>query len=438
MTHSVTDIALIGQLTQRTVALVLAGGRGTRLNSLTDGRAKPAVYFGSRFRIIDFTLSNCINSGLRRVGVITQYQAHSLLRHIQHGWSFLHAERNEFVDLLPARQQLEAGHWYRGTADAVYQNKDIMQRHYRPEYVVILAGDHIYKMNYAQMLLDHVKSGARCTVGCIEVPREQAHAFGIMAVDEQYKITRFEEKPAHPAAMPGDPQRSLASMGIYIFNADYLYQALEDAQTDPETHFDFGQDIIPAAVRAGVAYAHPFGRSCMGFTADGEAYWRDVGTLDAYWEANIDLISTPQRLDPFDPNWPIISKHAQLAPARFKQSARHVGNVVENALIGGGCVIDSAQIHDAILSSRVDVAPEAHIQTSVLLPDVYVGRGCRLQRCVIDRGCRLPDGLVIGEDPQQDARYFYRSEKGIVLVTQEALAALPSIRRAAPMMAVTA
>lgn len=419
MTQSVTDIALLSQLTQRTVALVLAGGRGTRLKGLTDGRSKPSVYFGSRFRIIDFALSNCLNSGLNRVGVITQYKAHSLLRHIQRGWSFLHHDRNEFIDMLPARQQLEQGFWYRGTADAVYQNISIMKQHYRPEYVVILAGDHIYKMNYAQMLLDHAKSGALCTVGCIEVPRDQAKEFGVMAVDSQLKITRFEEKPANPPGIPGDDNLSLASMGIYIFNADYLYQVLEAEQTRPDSTFDFGKDIIPAAVQAGVAHAHPFSRSCMGRTPDGEAYWRDVGTVDAYWEANIDLISARPQLNLFDDTWPIHGYNAQLAPARFNQCPNHAMNHISNSLIAGGCVIDSAQVIRSVLSAKVRVAPDSRIEESVILPDVAIGQNCRLRRCIIDRGCVIPAGTVIGEDPREDARRFYRSPQGIVLVTQE-------------------
>lgn len=419
MTQSVTDIALLSQLTQRTVALVLAGGRGTRLHGLTDGRSKPSVYFGSRFRIIDFALSNCLNSGLNRVGVITQYKAHSLLRHIQRGWSFLHHNRNEFIDMLPARQQLEEGYWYRGTADAVYQNISLMKQHYRPEYVVILAGDHIYKMNYAQMLLDHVKSGALCTVGCIEVPRDQASAFGVMAVNKQLKITRFEEKPKNPPAMPGNDKMSLASMGIYVFNADFLYQTLEAEQTRPDTTFDFGKDIIPAAAQAGVAYAHPFSRSCMSRTPSGEAYWRDVGTVDAYWEANIDLISARPQLNLFDDNWPIHSYTGQQAPARFNQSPNHISNHVDNSLIAGGCVIDSAQIVHSVLSANVRVAPDSRIEESVILPGVTIGQNCRLSRCIIDRGCIIPAGTVVGEDPYEDARRFHRSPQGVVLITQQ-------------------
>lgn len=421
MNHDNLDIALISKLTKRTVALVLAGGRGSRLQGLTADRAKPAVYFGSRFCIIDFTLSNCINSGLNRIGVITQYKAHSLLRHIQHNWSFLQYDRNEFIDLLPAHQQLEQGYWYRGTADAIYQNQSIMQRHYKSDYVVILAGDHIYKMNYAKMLLDHVKSGAECTVGCIEVPREQAHSFGIMSVDSEYKITEFEEKPNHPSSMPDNEFISLVSMGIYIFNADYLYGMLEKEQTHADTTYDFGKDIIPKAVRQGVAYAHPFSRSCMGLTPDGQAYWRDVGTIDAYWEANIDLISEHPQLSLFDDSWPIHSSHAQLAPTRFNHHPQHISNQIKNSLIAGGCVINSACIINSIISAKVSIAPDALVDESVLMPNVSVGKKCRLRRCVIDRGCVIPDGMVIGEDPIQDALRFTCSLKGIVLVTPEDL-----------------
>ncbi|MDE1949158.1 MAG: glucose-1-phosphate adenylyltransferase, partial [Burkholderiales bacterium] len=303
-------------LPRRAIALVLAGGRGSRLKNLTDSRAKPAVYFGGKFRIVDFALSNCMNSGIRRIGVITQYKSHSLLRHLQRGWAFLKTEMNEFVDLLPAQQRVDEESWYRGTADAVYQNQDIVAS-YRADYVVVLAGDHIYKMNYALMLADHVALGRECTVGCIEVPRMEATAFGVMAIDADRRILDFVEKPADPPPMPGKPDRALASMGIYIFNASHLYRELERDMADPNSSHDFGKDIIPKMVRAGQASAHPFDLSCVGTKPGTEPYWRDVGTIDAYWDANIDLTATDPLLNLYDTNWPIWTYQQQLPPAKF-------------------------------------------------------------------------------------------------------------------------
>jgi len=304
------------QLTRRAMALVLAGGRGSRLRQLTDRRSKPAVYFGGKFRIIDFTLSNCLNSNIRRIGVVTQYKSHSLLRHLQRGWAFLKAEMNEFIDLLPAQQRIDEESWYRGTADAVFQNLDIIRAN-NPEYIVVLAGDHIYKMDYGRMLEFHVQSGAMCTVGCIEVPRSTASAFGVMAVNEQGRIVDFLEKPADPPSMPGRPDMALASMGIYAFNAEYLYAELERDIADRASAHDFGKDIIPTAVRNGVAWAQPFGAACVRAEDDEEPYWRDVGTIDAYWEANIDLTATRPLLNLYDTDWPIWTWQEQLPPAKF-------------------------------------------------------------------------------------------------------------------------
>ena len=409
-------------LPKRAVALVLAGGRGSRLQNLTDRRAKPAVYFGGKFRIIDFALSNCLNSGIRRIGVITQYKSHSLLRHLQRGWAFMKTEMNEFVDLLPAQQRIDEESWYRGTADAVSQNQDILDG-YGADYVVVLAGDHIYKMNYALMLADHAALGKPCTVGCIEVPRMEATAFGVMAIDEQRNILDFVEKPADPPSMPGKPDRALASMGIYIFDARYLYEALKRDMADEDSNHDFGKDIIPQAVREGNAVAHPFGLSCVGTLPGQEHYWRDVGTIDAYWDANIDLTATDPLLNMYDTRWPILTYQPQLPPAKFVHNQEDRRGVAVESLVSGGCII-SGRIFRTVLFSSVRVHSYASVEWSVLLPLVEVGRGVRLKRVVVDRGCVLPDGMVIGENAEDDARRFYRTDNGITLVTQEMLSAL--------------
>ncbi len=407
-------------LVRRTIALVLAGGRGSRLKQLTDRRAKPAVYFGGKFRIVDFALSNCVNSGIRRIGVITQYKSHSLLRHLQRGWSFLRAELNEMVDLLPAQQRVDEEHWYRGTADAIYQNLDIIQSS-KPEYVVVLAGDHVYKMDYSLMLKDHVESGAGCTVGCIEVPREEATAFGVMAVDGSRKITDFVEKPANPPAMPGNDAVSLASMGIYIFDSQYLYDLLKDDLANPESSHDFGKDVIPRVVREGRAVAHPFSMSCVSSTPDAVPYWRDVGTIDAFWEANLDLASVTPELDIYDTNWPIWTSQRQLPPAKFVQDADGKHGQAINTMVSGGCIVSGSMVSNSVLFSSVRVHSFCVIDQAVLLPEVTIGRGCRLSRVVIDRGVVVPDGLVIGEDAAADAARFERTDNGVVLVTKDML-----------------
>ncbi len=409
-------------LPRRSVALVLAGGRGSRLRNLTDTRAKPAVYFGGKFRIVDFALSNCLNSGVRRIGVITQYKSHSLLRHLQRGWAFLKSEMNEFVDLLPAQQRVDEESWYRGTADAVYQNQDILDG-YGAEYVVVLAGDHIYKMNYALMLADHVAKGRECTVACISVPRAEASAFGVMAVDANHMITDFVEKPADPPAMPGDPTRSLASMGIYVFNAKYLYAELARDLADPNSTHDFGKDIIPHAVRNGCAAAHPFELSCVSSQPHQAPYWRDVGTIDAYWDANIDLTATVPLLDLYDRQWPIWTYQPQLPPAKFVHNQPDRRGLAIESMVSGGCIMSGA-VFRSVLFSSVRVHSHSSVNWSVLLPDVQVGRRTRLTRVVVDRGCVIPDGLVIGEDAVEDARRFHRSENGITLVTRDMLAKL--------------
>ena len=414
-----TNVTLGLDLPRKAVALVLAGGRGSRLKNLTDNRAKPAVYFGGKFRIVDFALSNCLNSGIRRMGVVTQYKSHSLLRHLQRGWAFLKSEMNEFVDLLPAQQRVDEESWYRGTADAVYQNQDIVAA-YRPEYVVVLAGDHVYKMNYALMLADHVALGQECTVGCIEVSRDEATAFGVMAIDAKRRIVDFVEKPPLPPEIPGKPGRCLASMGIYIFNARYLFRELERDMADPNSTHDFGKDIIPRLVRAGVAGAHPFEMSCVG-TKPGQApYWRDVGTLDAYWDANIDLTATDPLLNMYDSDWPIWTYQPQLPPAKFVHNVDDRQGRALESIVSGGCIV-SGSVLRSVLYSNVRVHSWADVRWSVLLPGVQVGRRARLNRVILDRDCHVPDGLVIGEDPVADAARFLRTDSGIVLVTRDML-----------------
>ncbi len=411
------------QLVRRTVALVLAGGRGARLKQLTDRRAKPAVYFGGKFRIIDFTLSNCLNSGIRRMAVVTQYKSHSLLRHLQRGWSFLRAELNEMIDLLPAQQRVGEEHWYRGTADAIFQNLDII-RSKHPEYILILAGDHIYKMDYSIMLKDHAESGAGCTVGCIEVARAEASAFGVMAVDEQRTITAFVEKPHDPPAMPGNEAMSLASMGIYVFNADYLYRLLEEDLADPASDHDFGKNVIPRAVLQGRALAHPFRMSCVSRVQGAEPYWRDVGTIDAFWSANLDLASTLPELDIYDTDWPIWTYQRQLPPAKFVPDAIGRHGMTVNTLVSGGCIVSGSHVAHSVLFSEVRVHSFCHVEQAVILPEVTIERHCRLRKVVIDRGSHIPEGMVVGEDAELDAKRFERTEGGVVLITREMMAKL--------------
>jgi glucose-1-phosphate adenylyltransferase len=408
------------QLARRTIALVLAGGRGSRLQALTDRRTKPAVYFGGKFRIIDFALSNCLNSGVRRIGVLTQYKSHSLLRHLQRGWSFLRNEFNEFIDLLPAQQRMDDESWYLGTADAVYQNLDILRSH-NPEYILILAGDHIYKMDYAELIADHVAQGKQCTVACIEVPITEASAFGVMAIDDQRRIIEFVEKPSHPPAMPGKPQVALASMGIYVFDAKALFSALDRDAATPGSSHDFGKDLIPAMVAAGQAVAHPFGMSCVRSTAEAPAYWRDVGTVEAYWSANIDLTVPLPELDMYDRNWPIWTYQEQLPPAKFVFDDDDRRGMAVDSLVSGGCIISGGSVRRSVLYSKVHIHSYADVEEAVLLPGVDVGRHCRLRKVVIDVDCTLPEGMQIGFDAAEDARRFYRSEGGVVLVTREML-----------------
>ncbi len=401
----------------RSVALVLAGGRGARLGKLTDRRAKPAVHFGGRYRIIDFALSNCINSGVRRIYVLTQYKAHSLLRHIQRSWDFLRGELNEFVDLLPAQQRVDELMWYRGTADAVWQNLDILRAE-NPEYVVILAGDHVYKMDYSIMLEEHAERGADLTVGCFEVPREQSPAFGVMEVDASDRITRFLEKPKDAPGIPGQPEMCLASMGIYVCRAEFLYDLLDLDAADPNSTHDFGRDFLPKLVDRVAVYAHRLGKSCVR-NVDAPPYWRDVGTLDAYWEANIDLTRVTPDLNLYDESWQIFTERRQLAPAKFVFDDATRRGMAVDSVVADGCVVSGATVRRSLLSYGVRVNSYSVVHESVVLPDAKIGRKAHIRRAIIDRGVVIPEGLVVGEDPDADAARFHRTAQGITLVTAD-------------------
>ncbi|BBU58930.1 MULTISPECIES: glucose-1-phosphate adenylyltransferase [Mameliella] len=406
------------RLAQQTMAYVLAGGRGSRLKEMTDIRAKPAVYFGGKTRIIDFALSNAVNSGIRRIGVATQYKAHSLIRHLQRGWSFFRAERNEGLDILPASQQLNEENWYKGTADAVTQNISIIKG-YEPKYILILAGDHIYKQDYSYMIEQHVESGAKVTVGCIEVPREEAKGFGVMAVDENDKILEFVEKPADPPTMPNDPTRSLASMGIYVFETDFLCELLEADARDPNSSHDFGKDIIPGLVASGDAVAHPFGRSCVMSGLERKPYWRDVGTLDAYWQANIDMTDFEPELDIYATDWPIWTYSELTAPAKFIHNEEGRRGQAVSSMVSGGCIISGSSLYRCLLFTGVKTHSYSQMEGVVALPYSEVGRRAHIKNAIIDRGVKIPPGLVVGEDPELDAKRFRRTENGICLITRK-------------------
>jgi len=403
--------------------MVLAGGRGSRLYELTDRRAKPAVFFGGKFRIVDFALSNCINSGIRRIGVLTQYNAHSLLRHLQRGWAFMHPGLNEFIDMMPAQQRMGEMTWYRGTADAVAQNIDII-RSYSPEQILVLAGDHIYKMDYSIMLAAHADSGLPCTVGCVEVPLDEAKQYGVMAVDSAYRITEFVEKPAAPPPMADRPDRALASMGIYVFDAEYLYDALRRDAADPDSTHDFGKDLIPQMVASGEAGAHPFSASCVAKDPTGEPFWRDVGTLDAYFQTNLDLTEPTPLLNMYDTTWPIWTYQEHLAPAKFVFDSDDRRGAAIDSLVSGGCIVSGSTIRRSVLFSRVRINSYCQLEEAVLLPGVEVGRHARLRRVIVDRGVIIPEGLVVGEDAVEDARRFRRTEGGVSLITDDMLARL--------------
>jgi glucose-1-phosphate adenylyltransferase len=404
-------------LAREAMAYVLAGGRGTRLYDLTDRRAKPAVYFGGKSRIIDFALSNALNSGIRRISVATQYQAHSLIRHLQRGWNFLRTERNESFDVLPASQRVAADMWYAGTADAVYQNMDIIED-YGPRYLVVLAGDHIYKMDYEIMLRQHVDTGADVTVGCLEVPRMEATGFGVMHVDSRDRIMEFVEKPKDPPGIPDNPDCALASMGIYVFETRFLMEQLRrDAETEGSNR-DFGKDIIPYIVKNGSAWAHRFNRSCVRSANEEHAYWRDVGTIDAYWKTNIDLCDVAPQLDLYDRDWPIWT-HAEITPpAKFVHDYEGRRGSAVNSLVSGDCIVSGGALTKTLLSTGSRVHSYSELQEAVVLPYCTIGRGARLKKVIIDRGVTIPEGLVVGEDPEEDVQWFRRTEDGVTLITQ--------------------
>ncbi len=415
--HNPNDARFVSRLTRQSLALVLAGGRGSRLHELTSWRAKPAVPFGGKFRIIDFALSNCVNSGVRRIGVLTQYKAHSLIRHLQRGWTNLREELDEFLEILPASQRVD-GDWYRGTADAVYQNLDIIRAH-GPEYVIVLGGDHVYKMDYGLMLAEHVSQKADVTVGCIEVPLEEAAgAYGVAVVDAALRIVGFEEKPAAPTPIPGQDELCLASMGIYIFNTRFLYERLIADADQPKSHHDFGADIIPYCVPRYRVCAYPF-RTRTG----ARAYWRDVGTLDSYWGANMELVDVVPELNLYDHDWPILTDQAQLPPAKFvfDDSDGRRGQAIDS-MVSGGCVIAGASLRRSLLFSNVRVEAYTTLNDTVVLPDVTVGEHCDIHRAIIDRGCEIADHTVIGRDHAADrARGFRVTPNGVVLVTPDML-----------------
>ena len=405
------------KLAQQSMAFVLAGGRGSRLYELTDRRAKPAMFFAGKSRIIDFPLSNAVNSGIRRIGVATQYKAHSLIRHLQRGWSFFRAERNESLDILPASQQLNDENWYKGTADAVSQNAEIV-RSYGPKYIVILAGDHIYKQVYAVMIAHHVDSGADVTVGCIEVPRMEATGFGVMKVDTEDRILEFVEKPKDPPAMPGHPDMALASMGIYVFETKYLLKLFDDVRDDPDYGHDFGGDLIPMIVKGGKAIAHPFSRSCIRSSMEEKAYWRDVGTVDAFWQANIDLTDFRPELDLYDRSWPIWTYSELTPPAKFIHNEDGRRGHAISSIVSGGCIISGSSLERCLMFTGVRTHSYSQLEGVVAMPYVEINRNARLKDTVIDRGVVIPKGLVVGEDAELDARRFRRTEDGICLITQ--------------------
>lgn len=408
----------ISNLTKNTVAVILAGGRGSRLKNLTDWRAKPAVQFGGKFRIIDFPLSNCINSGIRRINVATQYKSQSLIQHIQRGWGFLRGEFNEYVNIIPAQQRVSE-EWYKGTADAIYQNVDLM-RESGAEYVLILAGDHIYKMDYGKMLATHARTNADMTIACINVALEEAKGFGVLAVDDADRVVEFCEKPNSPKAMPDDPTKAFASMGIYVFNAKFLYEQLIRDAHEPKSSHDFGSDIIPYVIKKYHVQAHRFTDSCVG-AEDNNYYWRDVGTIDAYWEANMELTKVIPELNMYDRDWPIWTSQEQLPPAKFVFNSEGRRGIATDSLVSGGCLISGSSVDDSVLFSDVRVHSYCDISGSVILPKVTVNRNVVLKNVVIDRGCNIPEGMQIGVNLTEDKKRFYVSEKGITLVTPDML-----------------
>ncbi|TMV92919.1 glucose-1-phosphate adenylyltransferase [Thioclava sp. BHET1] len=408
------------RLSAQAMAFVLAGGRGSRLMELTDRRAKPAVYFGGKTRIIDFALSNALNSGIRKMAIATQYKAHSLIRHVQRGWNFFRAERNEYLDILPASQRVADSRWYLGTADAVAQNIDIIDD-YGVKFVIILAGDHIYKMDYEVMLQEHVTTGADVTIGCLTVPRAEAKAFGVMAVDAKGQVTEFLEKPKNPPGMPDDPENSLASMGIYVFDWAFLRDLLRRDMEDSNSSHDFGHDLIPDIVKNGRAMAHKFSDSCVTSGLETEPYWRDVGTVDAFWQANIDLTDFTPKLDLYDNAWPIWTYAEIVPPAKFIHDEDDRRGSAVSSLVSGDCIVSGSEVRHSLLFTGVRAHSFSALDQAVVLPYVDIGRHAKLSQCVIDRGVQIPAGLVVGEDPEEDEKWFRRSEGGVVLITQPML-----------------
>ncbi len=406
----------VSSLTRETVALILAGGRGSRLKALTEERAKPATPFGGKYRIIDFPLSNCVNSGIRRIAVLTQYKAHDLIVHLHRAWGYFRGEFGEFVEILPAQQQIDSS-WYKGTADAVYQNLEYL-RELDPQYVLVLAGDHIYKMDYGLMLAQHVETGAEVTVGTVEVPVERANEFGIVTVDEDNLVTRFVEKPACPEPIPGRAGIALASMGIYVFNRDYLDRVLHDDAKSEDSAHDFGRNIIPSAIeRTEKVYAYIF----QDAETKVQLYWRDVGNVDAFYEANIELTYVAPELNLYDREWPIWTYQSQVPPAKFVLDDGGRAGRALNSMVSGGCIISGSLVRESVLFTSVRVAEQTSVERSILLPRVEIGRNCRIVRAIIDEDVVVPDGTVIGEDSVDDRRRFYVTRSGIVLVTQEML-----------------
>ena len=417
--QSARDPRFVSQLTRNTFAMVLAGGRGSRLHQLTDWRSKPAVPFGGKFRIIDFTLSNCVNSGIRRVGVATKYKSQSLIRHLQLGWSFLDGRLDEFIEIMPAQQQVNESQWYRGTADAVYQNlREI--RHAKPDYVLVLSGDHVYRMDYGRILAAHLERNANVTVACIEVPIGEARGFGVMAVDANQRVVSFQEKPVAPQCIPGRPDTALASMGIYVFNARFLFEQLQRDADDPISSHDFGMDVIPHCVKRYCTYAQSFVESHVG-DVDKPPYWRDVGTLDAYWEANMDLVQVTPQLNLYDNNWPIWTWQPQQPPGKFVFDDDDRRGTAVDSMVSGGCIISGSTVRRTMLFSSVHVHSYSLIEDSILLPNVQVGRHCILKKCIIDKNCVIPPGMQIGVDPTADRNHFHVTDSGITLVSREML-----------------
>ena len=415
------------RLSSQAMAFVLAGGRGSRLKELTDRRAKPAVYFGGKTRIIDFALSNALNSGIRKMAIATQYKAHSLIRHMQRGWGFFRAERNEYLDILPASQRVDETKWYLGTADAVAQNIDIVDS-YNVKYVIILAGDHVYKMDYEIMLAQHVETGADVTIGCLTVPRAEASAFGVMAVDAEMRITSFLEKPKDPPSIPGDPDNALASMGIYVFDWAFLRDLLLRDMADDNSSHDFGNDLIPEIVKNGKAVAHRFADSCVTSGLEDEPYWRDVGTIDAFWQANIDLTDFVPKLDLYDNSWPIWTYGEIVPPAKFIHDEDGRRGSAVSSLVSGDCIVSGSEVRNSLLFTGCRTHSFSTLDHVVALPQVVVGRKAELSHCVIDRGVIIPEGLVVGQDPVEDAKWFRRSEGGVVLITQDMLDARARVK----------